>query len=173
MVKLPKRETHSSCQKLEEKENCTVPRSQWGWLTYIVDGAEELAGELLEALLLLLGLGSDDGLEVVAQVGGPEAEVVLDVRPRLLVDERFEVDDVLRRRLHPRRRLRRRQRLQVEPLLQGEVEVPRLVRVESPGCAIANVRCFFLCVCKAANIWGFRSELVYLYLSFADVFNLN
>ena len=107
-------------------------------MAYIVDGAEELAGELLEALLLLPGLGGDDGVEVVAQVGGPEAEVVHDIRPSLLVDEWLEVEDVLRRRLGPRCGLRRWQRLQVEPLLQGEVEVPGLVRVQGPGCAIVN-----------------------------------
>ena len=92
-----------------------------------VNGGEELAGEVLEALLLVLGLGVDDGFEVVAQVGGPEAEVVPDERPLLLLDERLEVDDVLGRLLRPRRRLRRRQRLQVEPLPQRQVRVPRLV----------------------------------------------
>jgi hypothetical protein len=104
--------------------------------SYVVNGVEELAGELLEALLLVLGLGGDDGVEVVAQVGGLEAEVVHDVRPRLLVDERLEVEDVLRRLLGPRRGLRRRQRLQVEPLLVGEPEVPRLVRVIRSGCVM-------------------------------------
>lgn len=111
---------------------------KWLWSVknsiHLVEGGEELVVKLLELLLLLLGLGGDDGVEVVAEGSGLEPEIVLHVRPFLLVDQFFQVHDVLRRLLHSRRRLRWRQRLQVEPLLQRKIQISRYVRVLSSRC---------------------------------------
>lgn len=62
---------------------------------YLTNGLEEFSSEFLEGFLLILGLGSDDRVEIVAKVLRPETEVVLDIWPGLLIYEFLHIYDVL------------------------------------------------------------------------------
>lgn len=64
--------------------------------SYIADGLEELASELLEGLLLVLRLSRDDSVEVIPKVLSLETKVVLHIGPRLLLDQPLHVHYVLR-----------------------------------------------------------------------------
>lgn len=55
--------------------------------TYIVDGIEEVLGELLEGLLLILGFGGDDCVKIITKIRSLGTEIVHNIRPSFLVDQ--------------------------------------------------------------------------------------
>ena len=93
-------------------------RMKW---TYIADGLEKLASEFLEGLLLVLRLSRDDSVKVITKVLCSQTQIILNVRPCLLLYQSLHVKYLLRRFLRPLRRLARPQWLQEEPALQWQV----------------------------------------------------
>jgi hypothetical protein len=50
---------------------------------------EELSSEVLEEFLLLFGLSSNDSVKVIPEILRPQTEIVLHVRPSLLINKFF------------------------------------------------------------------------------------
>lgn len=91
------------------------------YITHIADGLEEFSSEIFEGFLLVLRHGRDNGVEVVAQILGPETEVVLYIRPSLLVYQILHTNDLFSRLLCPLCCLGWSQRLQEEPVFEWQV----------------------------------------------------
>ena len=97
--------------------------------SYSSNGVIELVGQRSELLFLLLGLGVDNRGEVESEIPGLAPEVVLDVGPRLLLDQPLHRNDLLCRLLGTGQGLSWLQRLEEEALLEGSVGVSGLVSV--------------------------------------------
>ena len=111
--------------------SCQSPSCYQHFETYSCNRVIKLVGERSQFLLLLLGLGVDNRSKVESEIPGLAPEVVLNIRPRLLLDQPLDRNDLFCRLLSTSQCLSRFQRLEEESLLEGSVSVSGLVSVVS------------------------------------------